>query len=164
MKAHSIPFSESRNYIVAVISILIAMILDMLPLPQWAFWARPEWLLLVLIYWVMAIPQRINVGFAWCIGILVDVMNGTLLGEHAMAFALVAYTVARLHQRLRMFPLWQQAIAVFMFSIFYQTILFAIQGMIGELPKTLSYWLPSFISMLFWPWTYIILSDSSRNR
>jgi rod shape-determining protein MreD len=153
---------NSRHYCLIVTSILLAIVLNMLPLPEWAYWFRPEWVLLVLIYWIMLLPHRINVGCAWSLGLLVDVMNGSLLGEHALAFTLIAYIVARWHQWLRLFSFWQQSIIVLLFVLLYQLVLFIIQGMIGEAPQTWSYWFPSLASMLFWPCVFVMLRDWRR--
>ena len=68
--------------IVIPISFVLALILGLLPMPAWFENARPEWVALVLIFWVIAMPQRINVGIAWMLGLLLDGFNDTLLGEH----------------------------------------------------------------------------------
>lgn len=145
-----------------VLSVLLALLLSLVPLPYWASWFRPEWLLLVVIYWAMALPHRVSIGSAWCLGLLLDALNGTLLGEHALAFSIVAYVTVKLHLRIRLFPLWQQALSVLGLVYLYQLVLFIIQGVIGQLPTTLWYWLPTLSSMLFWPWTYLMLRNLRR--
>lgn len=143
-------------------SFILALMLTILPLPLWAAWARPECVLLVIIYWTIALPNRVSIGIAWLMGLLLDVISGTLLGEHALAMALVAYITISLHRRLRVYPLWQQASFVFALVFLYQLIIFILQGMIGQLPQTFLYWLPSLTSMLFWPWVFIVLRDWRR--
>jgi rod shape-determining protein MreD len=153
----------NQNYWLAVsLSLVVAIILTLLPMPDWTVWFRPAWVLMVLMYWVIMYPYRVNVGTAWFVGILMDVLNGTLLGEHALALTLVAYFVARMHSQLRMYPLIQQALWVFMFVLLYQFILFCVQGFIGELPKTWWYWSSSATSMLLWPWVFTIMRDFGR--
>jgi rod shape-determining protein MreD len=90
------------------------------------------------------------------------VLNGTLLGEHALALTIVTYFVLRMHSRLRMYPLLQQGLWVFVFVLFYQFTLFCIQGFLGSLPKTWLYWSSSFTSMLLWPWVSSIMGDYRR--
>lgn len=162
MRAQYLPVQDSRNYCLILLSIVCATLLDMLPLPQWAYWFRPEWLLLVVIFWVMVLPYRVNVGCAWALGLLVDVMNGSLLGAHALAFTVIAYGVARWWQWLKRLSFWQQSFVIFLFVLFYQFILFIIQGMIGEAPQTWNYWCPSLASMLFWPCVFVVLRDWRR--
>ncbi len=144
------------------LTVLVAFILTMLPMPDWTVWLRPAWILMVVIYWVMMMPHRVNVGTAWLIGIFLDVVNGTLLGEHALAMTLVAYLVARMNSRLRMFPLLQQGFIVFLLVLLYQFILFCVQGFLGQLPSTWLYWLPPLTSMLLWPWVFSIIRDCRR--
>ena len=84
-------------------SFLVALILTILPLPAWAGPYRPEWTLLVLIYWCMAIPQRVCIGVGWVVGILLDALRESLLGQNALGFALAAFVTIKLHQRLRVF-------------------------------------------------------------
>lgn len=152
----------TSSFIVIPITIIVAFLLTLLPMPEWALWMRPAWVLMVLIYWSMALPYRVNVGIAWITGIFLDVMNGTLFGEHALALTLVIYLVVRMSSRLRMFPLLQQGLCVLLLTLVYQFTLFCIQGFIGELPKSWAYWLTSVTSMLLWPWISIIMNDSRR--
>ncbi|MES2217931.1 MAG: rod shape-determining protein MreD [Pseudomonadota bacterium] len=144
------------------LSFLVAVILTLLPMPDWTIWLRPAWVLMVLIYWVITSPHRVNVGVAWIVGILLDVLNGTLLGEHALALTIVTFFVARLHTQLRMYPVLQQGMWIFLFVLLYQFILFCVQGFIGELPKTWLYWSSSLTSMVLWPWVYTIMRDYRR--
>lgn len=153
---------EMHNWIVITLSLLVALVLAMLPMPDWTIWLRPAWVLMVLIYWVMMLPDKVNVGTAWLTGLVVDLLNGSAFGEHAMIYAMVAYIVYRLHTQLRMYPIIQQGLAVMLFVFFYQFILYCIQGFIGELPSSRLYWLSSVTSMLLWPWLYVLMGDCQR--
>lgn len=143
-------------------TLLIAMVLALLPMPDWTIWLRPAWILMVLIYWAMVTPYRISVGMAWLTGLVVDLINGTLLGEHALAYTVVVYFVSRMHIRLRMFPLMQQGLSIFVFVLMYQFIIYCIQGFIGELPNSHLYWLSSVTSMFLWPWLFVVMRDFRR--
>lgn len=151
--------ANQNNGFLIFISILFALILMMIPMPDWTVWLRPAWVLLVLIYWTIENPYAVNVGIAWCVGIMVDVLNGTLLGEHALALTIVIYIIARMQARLRMFSLLQQGLIVFFLVLLYQFIIYCIQGFIGDAPHGWLYWTSSFTSMLLWPWIYSILRD-----
>jgi len=144
------------------LTLIFAFLLTLLPMPGWAVWLRPSWVLMVLIYWTMANPEQVNVGVAWIVGILLDVLQGTLLGEHALALTVVIYLVARMVSRLRMYPLIQQGLSVFVLVSIYQFILFCIQGFLGSLPQSWLYWSSSLTSMLLWPWVFSIMRDSRR--
>lgn len=140
----------------------MAFFLTLLPMPDWTVWLRPAWVLLVLIYWVMTVPYRINIGTAWMIGLILDLLEGTLLGEHALALILPLYLVSRMHIRLRMYPLLQQGLSIFILVLIYQFTLYCIQGFIGVLPSSHLYWLSSVTSMLLWPWLYVVMRDWHR--
>lgn len=142
---------------IIVLSFLLALLMSILPLPAWLQLIWPQFLLLVLIYWVLAFPYRINLGIAWLLGLLLDVLYGTLLGEHALAFSVVAYLVYRLHRQIRMFPILQQAMCIFLLVLIYQTLLVWIQGILGLLASVFLFWLSALTSMLLWPFLFIIL-------
>lgn len=151
--------NDSYPWFAIIITFLVAVILTLLPMPAWTVWFRPAWVMLVVTYWAMVAPYQVSVGTAWIVGILLDVLNGTLLGEHALALTIVTYFVVRLHAQLRMYPMLQQGLWIFLFTLFYQLVLYCIQGIIGELPKTWLYWSCSITSMLLWPWIFVILRD-----
>lgn len=151
-----------HSWLLIFTTLIIALVLALLPMPDWTIWLRPAWVLLVLIYWAMSVPSRVGVGVAFVMGIVVDLMTGTLLGEHALAFTAIIYFVNRLHIRLRMYPLIQQGLCVLIFALFYQFIIYCIQGFIGNLPPSHLYWLSAVTSMLLWPWLFVLMRDFSR--
>jgi rod shape-determining protein MreD len=142
---------------------IVALMLTMLPLPDWAALYRPEWVAMVLIYWCLALPDRVGVGIGWSAGLLLDVVKGALLGQHALALALVAYLTLHLHQRVRVFPLWQQSLFVLLMVALNQLLVLWVKGIIGLQPDSWLYWLPSLTSMLLWPWVFLILRDLRRS-
>lgn len=145
-----------------IITFVTAFMLTIIPLPDAIKTARPEWVALVLIYWCMALPNRIGVGYGWLSGLLLDVLKGSLLGQHALAFAVVAYLSLRLHQRLRVFPIWQQALVVLVMLIFLQLLVLWFDGIIGLPAKNWQYWLASLTGMLLWPGIFITLRELRR--
>jgi len=151
-----------HSFFAIVTTLFIALILAMLPMPDWTIWLRPAWVLMVLIYWAMMTPSQVSVGIAFLTGLLVDLLNGTLLGEHALAFTIVIYFITRMYIRLRMYPMLQQGISVFTFVLMYLFILYCIQGFIGQLPGSHLYWLSAVTSMLLWPWLFVVMGDCRR--
>lgn len=151
-----------HSFFAITTTLLIALILALVPMPDWTIWLRPAWVLMVLIYWAMMAPYQISVGTAWFMGLIVDLLNGTLLGEHALAYTIVVYFVSKMHIRLRMYPLLQQGMSIFGFVLMYQFIIYCIQGFIGQLPGSHLYWLSSVTSMLLWPWLFVVMRDCRR--
>ncbi|MCC6209033.1 MAG: rod shape-determining protein MreD [Gammaproteobacteria bacterium] len=147
---------------IIVLSFLAALALTILPLPGWIAAIRPEWAVLVLIYWCMALPGRVGVGWAWVVGLLLDVLRGGLLGQHALSFALVAYVTLHLHQRIRVFPLWQQAVSVLILVLLHLLLQLWIKGISGNPPPAMSFLLPALSSMLLWPLMFLGLRRLRR--
>lgn len=158
-----IPEPSTRHARVAVFTtFLIAIVLALMPLPLWAEPFRPDWVGLVLIYWCMATPERVGVGTGWVVGLILDVLYGSILGLHALAKSLVAFLTIKLHLKLRMFPRWQQAVAVMTLLLLNQLLVLWIRGMLGKAPSSISYWTPSIVGMVIWPWLFVILRDVRR--
>jgi rod shape-determining protein MreD len=146
-----------------LLSFIAAFMLTLIPLPEWAAYLRPEWVTMVLVYWCMALPERVGVGIGWLAGLFLDVVHGAILGQYAMALALVSYFTLNLHQRLRVYPMGQQALVVLLLVLFQQLQVIWVKGFIGESSESLRYWLPSLTTMLLWPWLFVILRDLRRH-
>jgi rod shape-determining protein MreD len=144
------------------VSFVAAFVLTAMPLPEWALPWRPAWVPMVLIYWCIAVPERVGVGIGWMMGLLLDVLRVAPLGQHAAGLAIVAFIAVRSHQRVRMFPLWQQAVLVGFMLGLYLLLIAWIRGVSGDAPQPSSYWLSAITSMLLWPWLFVILRDLRR--
>lgn len=145
-----------------VLSFVVGFMLTMFPLPDWGDAIRPEWVVMITIYWCIALPERFGVIFGWLVGLFLDVTQGALLGQNAMALAFVAYLAIKLHLRIRVFPLWQQAMSVFLLIAFYQMLILWVKGIAGAAIHGWGYWLHAVFSMMFWPLVYNILRSVRR--
>jgi len=145
-----------------LISFFAAFILASMPLPEWLANFRPDWVMLVVIYWAMATPSKVGVTVAWCTGLLLDASYGTLIGQHAIGMVLVTYVIHMQHQRLRVASLLQQALVIFVLLLIKQLFILWVDGMLGRTPDSWLYFLPVLTSTLLWPWTYLILRDLRR--
>lgn len=154
--------AQKHGTSVIVISFIMALMLTVMPLPEWAEEIRPHWVVIVLIYWSMALPQRVSVGVGWSMGLLLDVVNDAVLGQHALALALIAFLTNNLHQRLRIFPQSQQVIVIFVFCVIYSLIILWIKGITGTAPSVWLIIMPSFTTALVWPLAFIILRHARR--
>ncbi len=92
------------------------------PLPPTLAVANPDWVLLVLLFWLMAYPEQIGLGPAWMVGLLTDVLTGHSLGQHALAYSLVAYCCIRFRNRLRFYSHVQQGSFIGLFLLLSQLI------------------------------------------
>lgn len=145
------------------LSFAVAFALTIVPLPEAVAPLRPEWLVLVLIYWCMAVPERIGVGVGWVSGLLLDVLRGGLLGQYALTLAIVAYLTLQLYQRLRVFPAWQQAASVFVIVLVHLTLQLWIRGISGIPDSGWTWFLPALTSALVWPVVFGLLRALRRS-
>ncbi len=146
---------------IIALTFLTALVLMIIPMPEGVpvelGYLRPEWVVLVLIYWVIALPHRVGVIVAFAVGILVDVLMGSLLGLHAISLMVVAYIAMNLYQRLRMFSVWQQSIIILATVGVHQLITFWIESIAGLRDWNLWYLMSAVMSALFWPWIFLAL-------
>ncbi len=145
-----------------VASIGLAMFLTVLPVPGWAAAWRPEWVALVLVYWCMALPERVGIGTAAAVGLLVDALEGNLLGQHAAGFALVAYCTLCHYRRLNLFPLLQQMACVGGLLSINALVMSWVHGITGSSLLYAVHWLPVLTSMAVWPWLVLMLRELNR--
>jgi len=153
---------KHQGGIIIFTTFVVALLLTIAPLPDWGEAIRPEWVAMVLIYWCIALPDRIGVGTGWVVGIALDVAHGALLGQNAFTLSFVAYLALRLHQRMRLFPPWQQALSVLLLVAIYQILTLWIKGVVGQSFHGWGYWLHSVTSMLLWPFVFVILRSLRR--
>ncbi len=156
--------SASKSNLIIAITFVIGFILSALPLPDTIVDWRPCWLAMLLIYWCMALPERVGISSAWLLGLFFDVQQSFILGQHALGFVFLAYIIIRNHKRLRVYPLLQQALVVCLYLLIYQAIMLLVMLLSGTITYTLFYWLPAFTSMLIWPWLFIFMRDFRRRN
>ncbi len=141
---------------------LLGLMLSQVPLPTSVEWLRPEWVVIILIYWVMALPERVGLGSAVLLGLALDIIKGIPLGLNVIALLVVAYLTLMLHRRLRMFPLWQQAFVVMILVGINQLLFNWFHGLIGTRSDSLIFLLPALVSAILWPWMFVILRGLRR--
>ena len=150
-------------YWVILASFFCALVLAILPLPGWLGWGRPEWVVLVLIYWVIALPHRVGLVTALLLGVMLDIVEGAVLGQNAFGLISVALLALLLYQRLRVFSLVQQAGAVFVLTGINQMVCQWVENLEGAGATTQLFLLPAFSSALAWPVVLHLLRGIRRH-
>ncbi|GGD61940.1 rod shape-determining protein MreD [Lacimicrobium alkaliphilum] len=150
-----------RNYTISI-SMLVALMLQIMPMPIIADPFRPDWVFLVLAYWTLALPQRVNVGVAFINGLLLDLLLGTTLGIHGFALSLAIFILAANYQRLRNYSVWQQAFMVGLLTSLYHLVIFWLQHLLTDIYFLFTYLWPVLTTMLFWPWCFLVLRKVRR--
>lgn len=147
---------------VLLLSLSVAFVLATIPLPGILALMRPEWVLLVLLYWLIALPDRIGLITAWTVGLLVDLVAGGLLGQHALTYVLAAFFAVSLHQQFRMFSLIQQTLLIGTALVVYQLIDASISQISGNASFQMLDFLPVLSSTVMWPAVFVLLRSIRR--
>lgn len=155
--------SRPRNAWVLPVSVLVALLLGLVPLPAMLQPMRPYWLALVLAYWVLEEPEKIGLGAAFLLGVVADLVFGGLLGEQAMRLAIFAFILDRFRARLRFFPLSQQALAIGGLLVNDRVVSAVIHLVLGAPQHPWTFWWAPLLGMLLWAPLHFAL-DALRLR
>ena len=140
-----------------LVSLAVAMLLTVLPLPAPLLPLRPYWVALVMIFWCLETQDVISLDGAFFTGLLLDLLTGSLLGMHALELVVLVYLVKRFRARLRFFPPWQQALSVLALLLNDRIIVLWIISLKGDALPPLAYWLAPVVGTLLWPWVFLIM-------
>ena len=157
MKSRPLPINSSFGYGPVILTIVLAMALRIVSWPIEVAVFNPDWVLLVLIYWSLAIPERVGIFHAWTFGLLTDVLTGRLFGQYALAYSLVIYICLKLHRRLRQFPVIQQALFIFFCLLLSQLLLFLVKNLQHPAQLKATFWLPVLTGTFCWPLVFTAL-------
>jgi len=136
---------------IIAITCVAALVLSVLPLPHWLAILRPGFLVLVVLYWSTMAPLAGGILLGFVCGLALDVFEGSLLGEHALALALLSYLAIRLHLLMRAKPLFEQSLYALAALVLYEFVLWAIDGWTGHGTRSALRWLPAITGGIMWP-------------
>ena len=137
-------------------SLLIALLLNFIPTAAWPW--MPDWVALVLIFWSIREPRRTGMGSGFILGLCMDVADASLMGQHALAYVLVAYFASSLSRRILWFPLRQQALHALPLLLLVQLVQLGVRAMPGFTFPGWSYFIGPFVGTLLWiPLTFVLL-------
>jgi rod shape-determining protein MreD len=144
-----------------LLTAFVALTLTVLPLPPWLDVLRPAFLVLTVLYWSVNAPRTGGIALGFFAGLMLDVFQGPVLGEHALALSLITYIAVREHQRIRSKPALQQALIVLVALVFYEVVLFMIDGWTGHPVTSPLRWVHTLTGALIWPPAAAILAYSA---
>ena len=145
-------------------TLLFGLLANMVPLSGLALVLRPDFLALVLLFWCIREPRLIGVGIAWFLGLLMDVSDGTVFGQHALAYAVLAYAAEYFRRRVLRFPLWQQAAQVAVLLLLCSGLVALVRIVGGAPPPRWSYVVGSLTGALLWPLLTVLLQWPQRPK
>ena len=138
-------------------SLVLALILQLIELPNLLAAARPMWLPLLLAYWALREPRISALVPAFIFGLAMDILFGAALGQHALGLVVVVYFVERLRGIFILFPLWQATLALIPAWALYAFLMFWVDGILRHQADTWLRWLPVVSTSLFWPLVYTVM-------
>jgi rod shape-determining protein MreD len=141
---------------------VLALFGNLLPLTGIALALRPDFLALLLLYWCIKEPRYVGVGVAWFFGLLMDVGDATLFGQHALAYAVLAYAAEYFRRRVLRFPLWQQAAQVAVLLALTAALVLLVRFFGGAPLPRWTYALPPLVGALLWPVVSVVLQWPQR--
>ena len=147
-----------------VATLIAALLLNLLPWSGWGLSVRPDFVALVLLYWCIDQPRKIGFGIAWLLGLLMDVADGSLFGQHALAYTIVAYAGIVLHRRVQRFSITPQVLHVVPLLLLNDIIVLLIRLAAGSDLPGYWYFLGSVIGGLLWPALSFLLKLPQRPR
>jgi len=144
-----------------VLTVIVALLFNLLP------WrdvnGLPDLLALVIAFWCVHQPRKMGIGAAWVLGIAMDAGDGALLGQHAFAYAVLAFAAITLHRRILWFPPWQQAAQVLVLLLAIQLLMLAVRLVAGDAFPGFAYFAGSLIAAALWPAaTFVLLLPQRR--
>ena len=151
----------ARRWFIAL-SLLLGLLLNLVPLSGLAATLWPDALALVLLYWCIQEPRFVGVGVAWWVGLLMDVADATLFGQHALAYAVLAYAAEYFRRRVLRFPLWQQAAQVAVLLGLTALLVLLVRYVGGAPLPRWTYAVPPLVGALLWPLLSVVLQWPQR--
>ena len=145
-----------------VLSLLLGLIANLVPVRGIVLELRPDFLALVLLYWCIQEPRFVGVGTAWMVGLVMDVGDATVFGQHALAYAVLAYGAEFFRRRVLRFPLWQQAVQVAVLLVFCALLVLLVRFVGGAALPKWSYLLSPLVGALLWPLASVLLQTPQR--
>ena len=132
------------------LSLIAALLLNLLPWSGAWLWIKPDFVALVVLYWCIEQPRKVGFVSAWMMGLIMDVADGTLFGQHALAYSILAYAGIVLHRRVRGFSGTPQVLHVVLLLLMNDLIVLGIRMMAGADFPGLQYFIGSFVAAALW--------------
>lgn len=152
------------NITTVLLTLIVALTFQLYPWSGQGVILRPDFLLVVTLYWVIRAPYLINVGLAWFAGLIVDLSTGSLLGQHALAFGFAAFLALLYQRRLVLFNRWQLTVYIFALLIAERAIVLMLKLFADYDNPGLSYFWPILTSLILWQLMVLMFGAPTRPR
>lgn len=143
---------------------IIALGLSILPIPGLISAFRPPWILLLVLYIEYFLPGKFKLIGLVIIGLVLDVLLSTVMGEHAFALLLVTWIASTKTRRFQFFSMMQQIFLIGFFCLIYQLTISLIDALLGFNYSPISPIISAALGMFFWPWIRLLGEDTLLTR
>ena len=161
-RAEEILLPVKPAFIVA--TLVAALLLNLLPWSGWWLAIRPDFVALILLFWCIEQPRKIGFATAWLLGLLMDVADASLLGQHALAYSILAYAGIVLHRRVQRFSVTPQVLHVIPLLLVNDAIVLLIRAVAGSDFPGYHYFIGSVIGGALWPALAVVLKLPQRPK
>lgn len=134
-----------------VLTLIAALLANLLPWSGWALWLAPDFVALIVLYWCIEEPRKIGFATAWGLGLLMDIADGSLFGQHALAYTILAYAGIALHRRVQRFSMAPQILHIIPLLLFTDLVVLLVRALAGADFPGYHYFLGSLTGAALWP-------------
>ncbi len=145
-----------------LLTFFLGLMANLVPASGLTLLLRPDFLMLVILYWCVQEPRYVGVGVAWTLGVVMDVADATVFGQHALSYAVLAYAAAVLRRRMLRFPLWQQAPQVAVLLLLCAALVLLVRFVGGAPFPGWTYFASPVVGALLWPLLSVLLQRPQR--
>ena len=143
-----------------LIALLLSLVLTIIPMPELFSDMRPAWILLLLLYLEFFMPQVFRLSILFIMGLLMDVLLATVIGEHIFALTFVTWVASNKTRRFHFFSIGQQMALIGFLCLLYQVILITIDGFLGYRFNFIGALGSAVLSILLWPWIRLLAEET----
>jgi rod shape-determining protein MreD len=147
-----------------VVLTIAALAASVAPLPEPLELMRPDFVVHTVLWFCLLSPRLLGLSYAWCAGIALDGFRGVLLGQHALAFVVIAYVASKLRLQIRAFPPLQQSAVILALLFLNEFLLFWIDGVAGHPVTDWRRWIAVFVGAACWPLLSVLFARLAARR
>jgi rod shape-determining protein MreD len=152
------------SFTTVLVTMLVALVFQLYPWSGSGVIVRPDFFLVVTVYWLLRAPYFCNIGLAWLAGLLVDLSTGSLMGQHSLSFAITAFIGLTYQRRLVLFNQWQMLSYVTFLFVLQRVLILLLKLFAGNQSPDWTYILPIFSSLLLWKIMVFVFGDLTRHK
>ncbi|MCQ9121706.1 rod shape-determining protein MreD [Rodentibacter pneumotropicus] len=150
------------QWVMIILFFVVALVMELAPWPIGFQAFKPSWLVLVLTYWALAIPNKVSIGIAFLLGVIWDIVLGSTLGIHALVLSVAFYFIAKNYLVLRNLSLWFQSLLVIIFVFSIRFAIFLVELFLHSAVFNWQEIFGAIASGILWPWVFLLMRKMRR--